>query len=255
MIVKGWADSPFRAGAFVAGFMGCLVGAKIVIAVTAGRSRQLLCGQMYLYVMRLLGMLLLVFAGMLIKDGLTRSGCWACEIQSREREIMDPKVKEAIYRAVEREPFARALKMELVELDEGFSAVEMTYEPAGMDNMFGRAHGGALFALIDEAFETVCQTYGTVTVALNVSVTYVTSPEAGTRLARGSPGGEQHQADRRVRHQGHGSGGAADGHLPGAGVQDGQTVAVPLDESGRLKSLQSNRHQKGPFGVEGAFCY
>ena len=95
---------------------------------------------------------------------------------------MDPKVKEAIYRAVEREPFARALKMELVELDEGFSAVEMTYEPAGMDNMFGRAHGGALFALIDEAFETVCQTYGTVTVALNVSVTYVTSPEAGTRL-------------------------------------------------------------------------
>ena len=95
---------------------------------------------------------------------------------------MDPIVKEAIYGAVEREPFARALKMELVELEEGFSAVEMTYEPAGMDNMFGRAHGGALFALIDEAFETVCQTYGTVTVALNVSVTYVTSPEAGTRL-------------------------------------------------------------------------
>ena len=95
---------------------------------------------------------------------------------------MDAKVKEAICRAVESEPFARALKMELVELDEGFSAVEMTYEPAGMDNMFGRAHGGTLFALIDEAFETVCQTYGTVAVALNVSVTYVTSPEAGTRL-------------------------------------------------------------------------
>jgi acyl-CoA thioesterase len=95
---------------------------------------------------------------------------------------MDPKVKEAIYRAVEREPFARALKMELVALDEGFSAVEMTYEPSGMDNMFGRAHGGALFALIDEAFEAVCQTYGTVTVALNVSVTYVSSPEAGARL-------------------------------------------------------------------------
>ena len=95
---------------------------------------------------------------------------------------MDLKIKEAIYRAVEREPFARALKMELVELDGGFSAVEMTYEPAGMDNMFGRAHGGALFALIDEAFETVCQTFGTVTVALNVSVTYVSSPEAGARL-------------------------------------------------------------------------
>lgn len=74
MIVKGWADSPFRAGAFVAGFMGCLVGAKIVIAVTAGRSRRLLSGQTYLYIMRLLGMLLLVFAGMLIKDGLALLG-------------------------------------------------------------------------------------------------------------------------------------------------------------------------------------
>lgn len=95
---------------------------------------------------------------------------------------MDPKVKEAIQRAARSEPFALALGIELVELDEGFSAVEMTYVPGSMDNMFGRAHGGALFALIDEAFETVCQTCGAVTVALNVSVTYVSSPEPGTRL-------------------------------------------------------------------------
>ena len=95
---------------------------------------------------------------------------------------MDQTVREAIFRAVESEPFARALDMKLVELADGFSAVEMTYEPGRMDNLFGRAHGGALFALIDEAFETVCQTDGTVTVALNVSVTYVSSPEAGARL-------------------------------------------------------------------------
>ncbi len=95
---------------------------------------------------------------------------------------MDSTIKEAIYRAVISEPFAQALKMELAGLDDGFSAVEMTYDPGSMDNMFGRAHGGALFALIDEAFETVCQTCGGVTVALNVSVTYVASPEAGARL-------------------------------------------------------------------------
>jgi acyl-CoA thioesterase len=95
---------------------------------------------------------------------------------------MDRKVKEAIYRAVEREPFAQSLRMELKELEEGFSAVEMTYEPERMDNMFGRAHGGSIFALIDEAFETVCQSDGTVTVALNVSVTYVASPETGACL-------------------------------------------------------------------------
>jgi acyl-CoA thioesterase len=95
---------------------------------------------------------------------------------------MDRKVKEAIYRAVHGEPFAQALAMELKELEEGFSAVEMTYEPDRMNNIYGRAHGGAIYALIDEAFETVAQTDGTVAVALNVNVTYVASPGKGTRL-------------------------------------------------------------------------
>jgi len=95
---------------------------------------------------------------------------------------MDQAVKEAIFRAVRKEPFAQALKMELVTLDEGYSAVEMAYDPAAMDNIYARAHGGAIFALIDEAFETACQTHGTIAVALNVNVTYVTSPEAGARL-------------------------------------------------------------------------
>jgi len=95
---------------------------------------------------------------------------------------MDRKVKDAIYCAVQREPFAQVLRMELKELEEGFSAVEMTYEPDRMNNIYSRAHGGAIFALIDEAFETVAQSDGTVAVALNVNVTYVASPETGSRL-------------------------------------------------------------------------
>jgi acyl-CoA thioesterase len=95
---------------------------------------------------------------------------------------MDENLKRAIFQAVEREPFAQSLKMELRDLAEGFSAVEMTYDAATMDNLFGRAHGGAIFALIDEAFETVCQTVGSATVAMNVSVNYVASPESGARL-------------------------------------------------------------------------
>ena len=95
---------------------------------------------------------------------------------------MDAELKEAIFRQVKREPFAQAMKMELVQLEEGFSAVEMSYDPAVMDNIFSRAHGGAIFSLIDEAFETACQTVGTTTVALNVAVNYVASPESGARL-------------------------------------------------------------------------
>ncbi len=95
---------------------------------------------------------------------------------------MDQTVKTAIFNAVDKEPFARALNLKLVELDIGYSVVEMTYDPETMSNMFARAHGGAIFTLIDEAFETVCQTDGIVTVALNVSVTYLSSPEKRTRL-------------------------------------------------------------------------
>jgi len=95
---------------------------------------------------------------------------------------MDPAVKDAISRAVEQEPFSKALSMKLVALEEGFSAVEMVYQPDLMNNIYARAHGGAIFALIDEAFETVAQSDGTVAVALTVNVVYVSSPEAGVLL-------------------------------------------------------------------------
>ena len=95
---------------------------------------------------------------------------------------MDQKVRNAIFNAVEKEPFAKALKVNLVELERGYSMVEMKYDPANMNNIYERAHGGALFGLIDEAFETASQTDGTIAVALNVNVTYVSSPQAGAKL-------------------------------------------------------------------------
>jgi acyl-CoA thioesterase len=95
---------------------------------------------------------------------------------------MYPNVKAAIYRAVDTEPFARLLNIELISLELGCSVVEMDYVPDQMDNIYQRAHGGAVFALIDEAFETAGQTGGTIAVALNVNVTYIASPVPGTRL-------------------------------------------------------------------------
>lgn len=95
---------------------------------------------------------------------------------------IDPNVRSAIYREVKNEPFARSMGMELIDLDAGYSVVEMVFDPAAMGNLYGRAHGGALFALIDEAFEAACQSMGEIEVALNVSVTYVSSPPPGARL-------------------------------------------------------------------------
>lgn len=95
---------------------------------------------------------------------------------------MEEKVRKAIFKAVEKEPFAQALNMKLITLDLGQSTVEMTFDQASMSNIYDRAHGGAIFALIDEAFETASQTHGTVAVALNVNIQYIASPEPGNLL-------------------------------------------------------------------------
>jgi len=95
---------------------------------------------------------------------------------------MDEKLKKAIFDAVATEPFAQKMGMKLVDLERGYSKVEMDYLPDAMDNIYQRAHGGAIYALIDEAFETSCQTHGTVAVALNINVSYTASPEPGARL-------------------------------------------------------------------------
>lgn len=94
---------------------------------------------------------------------------------------MNDKIKEAIFRQVGKEPFAKKFGLKLTALDEGFSRVEMTVTP-DMENIFGMAHGGALFALIDEAVETASNSHGTMALALNMNITLVSSPPPGSKL-------------------------------------------------------------------------
>ena len=94
---------------------------------------------------------------------------------------MKDEVRKAIFQKVEEEPFARKLGLELIDLDDGYSLVEMTFTK-DMENIFGIAHGAAIFGLIDEAFETAGNSHGTVAVALNMNITYMASPSPGSRL-------------------------------------------------------------------------
>lgn len=94
---------------------------------------------------------------------------------------MDEKVRQVIYRQVGKEPFAQKFGLKLVALDDGYSKVEMVFTP-DMENLFGQAHGGALFALIDEAFETASNSHGTMAVALNMNLTYTSAPTEGATL-------------------------------------------------------------------------
>lgn len=73
-IVKAWPRDRLSAVAFVVGFLGCLVGSKVVLAVLAGRSRRLLEGKPFGYVTRGLGLLIFLYAILLVKDGLVLLG-------------------------------------------------------------------------------------------------------------------------------------------------------------------------------------
>ena len=85
---------------------------------------------------------------------------------------MNDKTKQAFITKVTEEPFAKFLAIRLVDVDEGYALCEMTYREE-MDNIHGTAHGGAVFSLIDEAFEISSNTHGTTAVGLNMNVTYI----------------------------------------------------------------------------------
>ena len=90
-------------------------------------------------------------------------------------------VLSAIKGRVQKEPYALKLGMRLIKVGPGHAVVEMTPGDE-THNIFGMIHGGAIFSLIDEAFQVSCNAHGTVAVALNMTVTYHQSPDPGGRL-------------------------------------------------------------------------
>jgi acyl-CoA thioesterase len=89
---------------------------------------------------------------------------------------MNREALSAIKKKAAQEPYANKLGLELLKIEEGRAIVQMLPQK-DMENIFGMTHGGAIFSLIDEAFQLSCNSHGTVAVALNVSVTYHRTPD------------------------------------------------------------------------------
>jgi threonine/homoserine/homoserine lactone efflux protein len=70
LTIKAMEKGPPAAIFFIAGFYGLLVGAKIFLALLTARSRAFLQGKTYVLAMRLLGIMLIILAVLLFKDGL-----------------------------------------------------------------------------------------------------------------------------------------------------------------------------------------
>jgi len=73
-MLKAQAETNLGAVAFVTSFYVCLVGSKLCLALVVGKSRAFLDGHIYVYAMRVLGVLLFLFALLLFRDGLRLIG-------------------------------------------------------------------------------------------------------------------------------------------------------------------------------------
>jgi acyl-CoA thioesterase len=94
---------------------------------------------------------------------------------------MNEETRSAILAQFEDEPFGKKMGIRLLEVDDGYARVGMHFTP-DMENMFGMAHGGAIFSLMDAAFEVASNSHGTMAVALSMNINYLASPAAGTKL-------------------------------------------------------------------------
>jgi len=95
-------------------------------------------------------------------------------------QIPDPAAIREQIRIFNTSEFARLLEMEVLEASEGYSRVTM--DCTGKMNPGGVAHGGAIFALADQAFGIAANCCGIHRVAVSVSIHYI-APAKGRLVA------------------------------------------------------------------------
>jgi acyl-CoA thioesterase len=88
---------------------------------------------------------------------------------------------EIIKENIESEPYVILFGIKVLELRKGYSLVQMKTKKS-YDNIFSITHGGAIFSLVDVAFGSAANSYGTVAVALNISINYMKYVLAGDTL-------------------------------------------------------------------------
>ena len=78
--------------------------------------------------------------------------------------------------------FAARNNIELLEVANGNAKAKMTVHPYHLNGL-GTVHGGAIFTLGDFVFAAACNSHGTMSVALNVSITFMKAATTGTLWA------------------------------------------------------------------------
>ncbi|NOQ48163.1 MAG: hotdog fold thioesterase [Methanococcoides sp.] len=79
--------------------------------------------------------------------------------------------------------FAEYIDVKLLEVSEGYAKAKMDIHEHHLNGV-GIVQGGAIFTLADFAFAAASNSHGTVAVAINANISFVTSTTSGTLYAQ-----------------------------------------------------------------------
>ncbi len=94
---------------------------------------------------------------------------------------MKENVCELLKERITNSPFARYMGMTILDIAPGYAKAEARYSKE-MCNFNGLIHGGAIFALIDEAFGAAASSHGKMAMGLNMNVTFIKPPQIDSIL-------------------------------------------------------------------------
>ncbi|WP_135606438.1 PaaI family thioesterase [Methanococcoides sp. NM1] len=81
-----------------------------------------------------------------------------------------------------RDRFAEYINVELLEVSEGYAKAKMDIHEHHLNGV-GIVQGGATFTLADFTFAAAANSHGTVAVAINATISFVTAATSGTLIA------------------------------------------------------------------------
>ncbi|WP_440953217.1 PaaI family thioesterase [Methanococcoides sp. FTZ1] len=81
-----------------------------------------------------------------------------------------------------KDKFAEYINVELLEVSEGYAKAKMDIQEHHLNGV-GIVQGGATFTLADFTFAAASNSHGTVAVAINATISFVTAATSGTLIA------------------------------------------------------------------------
>jgi len=93
----------------------------------------------------------------------------------------DELANKVVEKMMKNDLFSQWMGIEVLEIKEGYSKIKMLIRKE-MLNGFGIAHGGIAFSLADSVFAFACNNRNNISVALDVTITFIKTVKVGDIL-------------------------------------------------------------------------